>query len=69
VLENGRRGQPGSPGQFGWPGAASTSYTIDPKEQLVAILLLQHLPRSVPNDLPRVSRHFYALVYQGLVGE
>lgn len=69
VLENGRRGQPGSPGQFGWPGAASTSYTIDPKEQLVAILLLQHLPRSVPNDLPRLSRHFYALVYQGLVGE
>lgn len=69
VLENGRRGQPGSPGQFGWPGAASTSYTIDPKEQLVAILLLQHLPRSVPDDLPRVSRHFYALVYQGLVDE
>jgi len=69
VLESGRRGQPGSPGQFGWPGAASTSYTIDPKEQLVAILLLQHLPRSVPGDLPRVSRHFYALVYQGLVGE
>ena len=69
VLENGRRGQPGSPGQFGWPGAASTSYTIDPKEQLVAILLLQHLPRSVSGDLPRISRHFYALVYQGLVGE
>lgn len=69
VLENGRRGQPGSPGQFGWPGAASTSYTIDPKEQLVAILMLQHLPRSVPGDLPRVSRHFHALVYQGLVDE
>lgn len=69
VLESGRRGQPGSPGQFGWPGAASTSYTIDPKEHLVAILLLQHLPRSVPNDLPRVSRHFHALVYQGLVDE
>jgi CubicO group peptidase (beta-lactamase class C family) len=69
VLENGRRGQPGSPGQFGWPGAASTSYTIDPKEKLVAILLLQHLPRSVPADLPRVSRHFHALVYQGLVDE
>lgn len=69
VLDNMRRGQPGSPGQFGWAGGASTSYTIDRKEHLVAILLLQHLPRSIPNDLPRVSRHFYALVYQGLVGE
>ena len=67
VLENGRRGQPGSPGQFGWPGAASTSYNIDPKEHLVAILMLQHLPRPVPDDLPRISRHFHALVYQGLV--
>jgi CubicO group peptidase (beta-lactamase class C family) len=67
VLENGRRGQPGTPGQFGWPGAASTSYNIDPKEHLVAILMLQHLPNGKPNDLPRISRHFHALVYQGLV--
>jgi hypothetical protein len=29
--------------------------------------MLQHLPRPVPNDLPRISRHFHALVYQGLV--
>jgi CubicO group peptidase (beta-lactamase class C family) len=67
VLENGRRGQPGTPGQFGWPGAASTSYNIDPKEHLVAILMLQHLPNGKPGDLPRISRHFHALVYQGLV--
>lgn len=67
VLESGRRGQPGTPGQFGWPGAASTTYSIDPGERLVAILLLQHLPNGKPGDLPRVSRHFHALVYQGLV--
>lgn len=67
VLDPARRGQPGSVGQFGWSGSASTTFTIDPQEQLVAILLLQHLPRSDVRDLPRVSRNFYALVYQGLV--
>ncbi|WP_235570099.1 serine hydrolase domain-containing protein [Lysobacter sp. Root916] len=67
VLDPALRGQPGSVGQFGWSGAASTSYTIDPQERLVAILLLQHLPREDRADLPRVARRFYGLVYQGLV--
>lgn len=67
VLDPARRGQPGSVGQFGWSGAASTYYTIDPKEDLLAILLLQHLPRDGGGkDLPRLSRGFYALVYQAL---
>lgn len=66
VLDPALRGQPGSVGQFGWSGAASTSYTIDPQERLVAILLLQHLPREDRADLPRVARRFYGLVYQGL---
>jgi len=67
VLDPARRGQPGSPGQFGWSGAASTYYTIDPHEDLLAILLLQHLPREdAAKDLPRLSRGFYALVYQAL---
>jgi CubicO group peptidase (beta-lactamase class C family) len=67
VVDVARRGQLGSPGQFGWSGAASTSYSIDPREQLVMILMLQHLPRSdVDRDLPRISRNFYDLVYQAL---
>ena len=67
VLDPARRGQPGSVGQFGWSGAASTYYMIDPKEDLLAILLLQHLPRADGGkDLPRLSRGFYALVYQAL---
>ncbi|HJW07924.1 MAG TPA: serine hydrolase domain-containing protein, partial [Rhodanobacter sp.] len=45
VLDPARRGQLGSPGQFGWSGAASTSFSIDPHEHLLMILLLQHLPR------------------------
>ncbi|MDW2979943.1 serine hydrolase domain-containing protein [Rhodanobacter sp. KK11] len=67
VLDAAKRGQLGSPGQFGWSGAASTSYSIDPHEHLLMILLLQHLPRdNGGKDLPRISRRFYDLVYQAL---
>jgi CubicO group peptidase (beta-lactamase class C family) len=66
-LDPARRGQLGSPGQFGWSGAASTYYTIDPHEHLLAILMLQHLPRDDGGkDLLRISRNFYDLVYQAL---
>jgi CubicO group peptidase (beta-lactamase class C family) len=67
VLDPARRGQPGSVGQFGWSGAAATWFFIDPQEQLVAILMMQHLPRHLPADPPRLGRPFNALVYQALV--
>jgi CubicO group peptidase (beta-lactamase class C family) len=66
LLDVAGRGRLGSAGQFGWTGAASTYYTIDPKEGLIAILLLQHLPRDDVRDLPRISNRFYDLVYQAL---
>ena len=67
VIDPARRGQLGSVGQYGWMGAASTTYTIDPHERLVAILLLQHLPRDDGGkDLPRLARPFYDLVYHAL---
>lgn len=67
VIDAARRGQLGSNGQYGWTGAASTYYTVDPHEHLVAILMLQHLPRDDHGkDLPRISRNFYDLVYQAL---
>jgi len=43
-LDLGRGGLPGSPGAFGWYGAATTYCRIDPKEHTVAILLAQHFP-------------------------
>lgn len=68
VIDAAKRGQLGSPGQFGWTGAASTYYSIDPQEHLLAILMLQHLPRDDGGkDLPRISRNFYDLVYQALL--
>ncbi|HZV64243.1 MAG TPA: serine hydrolase domain-containing protein [Telluria sp.] len=67
LLDVARRGRLGSAGAFGWSGAASTYYTVDPKEQLVAILMMQHLPQGLPNDPPKLSVKFYNLVYQALV--
>ncbi|WP_161809051.1 serine hydrolase domain-containing protein [Stenotrophomonas humi] len=59
------RGKLGSVGQFGWSGAASTYFTIDRKEKLVAILLMQYLP-SGDKALASPSTRFYNLVYQAI---
>jgi CubicO group peptidase (beta-lactamase class C family) len=37
---------PGTVGEYSWGGAASTSFWIDPKEQLITIFLTQLLPSS-----------------------
>lgn len=66
LLDPALRGRLGSVGQFGWSGSASTYFSIDPKERLVSILLMQHLPNGAANDLPRISTPFYNLVYQSL---
>lgn len=34
----------GTPGTFGWDGAATTKVEMDPTERLVAIVLFQHIP-------------------------
>lgn len=67
VLDPARRGALGSVGQFGWSGAASTNYLIDPSEGMTVILMLQHLPNGAANDLPRIGRRVQNLAYQALV--
>ena len=37
---------PGSPGDYGWGGAASTNFTVDPKEDLTYTIMTQLLPSS-----------------------
>ena len=49
---------PGSIGQFGWDGAASTYFRIDPKERAVALLFQQHMPFDTPS-LELFSTLFY----------
>ncbi len=70
VVNPTQRDRAGSIGAYGWSGAASTYYTIDPRERLIAILLMQHLPReqtmSGMPDLPKITATFYDLVYQSL---
>jgi CubicO group peptidase (beta-lactamase class C family) len=53
----------GSQGEYGWGGYASTSFFIDPKEQVIGLLLTQLAPsRYYP-----IRNQFKALVYQALV--
>ena len=66
LLDPAGKGRLGSVGQFGWSGAASTYFSIDPKQKMISILLLQHLPNGAANDLPRIATPFYNLVYQAL---
>jgi CubicO group peptidase (beta-lactamase class C family) len=54
----------GSPGAFGWGGAYHTTYWVDPKEKLVALLMTQLLPAGDSDLQPK----FRALVYQSIVG-
>lgn len=55
-------GNLGSPGSFGWPGAASTWFAIDRREDLIALVFTQFLPRDV-----RFDEQFQTLVYQALI--
>ena len=66
VIDPSRRDRAGSPGAYGWSGAASTYFTIDPKQGLIAILMMQHVHRANMQDLPKLSARFYDLVYKAL---
>jgi CubicO group peptidase (beta-lactamase class C family) len=55
-------GIPGTPGQFGWDGAASTYFRMDPKEKLVTLLFQQQMPFDAPS-----LALFSTLAYQAIV--
>jgi CubicO group peptidase (beta-lactamase class C family) len=61
LLDPQAAGSPGSPGQFGWGGSATTSFFVDPAEKLVAVLLAQYMPSR--ND---VLARFRSLVYRAI---
>jgi CubicO group peptidase (beta-lactamase class C family) len=58
-IDLARGGTPGSLGQFGWYGAATTYCNIDPKEKTVAILFCQHLPFNEHGIFSRFSTTWY----------
>jgi CubicO group peptidase (beta-lactamase class C family) len=51
-----------SVGSWGWSGAYSTAYKVDPKERLVMVFMIQRFPYGA-----EVSSRFPTLVYQALV--
>jgi CubicO group peptidase (beta-lactamase class C family) len=50
-----------SPGTFGWPGAATTTFMVDPQEELVAIVMTQKWPYDT-----RFLSEFQTLAYQAI---
>lgn len=62
LLDPSATGVPGSPGEYGWAGAANTFLWIDPVRELVLLLFTQAFP-FLHTDL---DRQFKRLVYESL---
>jgi CubicO group peptidase (beta-lactamase class C family) len=56
-------GRYGSVGMYGWAGAYGTNYWIDPKEDLVGVLMIQLLPAGRLD----LAGKFKTMVYQAMV--
>ncbi len=61
IVDLAASGELGSKGLYRWGGAFATSYWIDPKEKLVAVLMTQQRPNK--SD---IANRFKTLVYQAL---
>lgn len=63
MMDVPQSGMMGSVGLYGWGGWANTHFWVDPREQLIGILMLQYIPsRTYP-----VTTDFRTLVYQALI--
>ena len=51
---------PLSDGSFGWSGAQGTHFWVDPKEKIVAILMVQ-------TSIPELQRDFEQAVMQAII--
>jgi CubicO group peptidase (beta-lactamase class C family) len=58
----GEHTEPGSVGSFGWSGAGGTAFFVDPKEALLAVLMVQ-----APGQLDDARERFRQLVYAAIV--
>ncbi len=62
-LAAGEHPAPGSPGDLDWGGGFGTQFVIDPKQELVAVLMINQL-----NQFDRYFRLFRVLVHATLTG-
>jgi len=60
---DGLNGAPSSAGEFNWGGAGGTAFWVDPKEQLVAVLMTQAQPGPWQREFKELFRQ---LVYQAI---
>ena len=61
---DGLNGVPGSAGEYTWGGAGGTAFWVDPKEQLVVVLMTQAQPGPWQREFKELFRQ---LVYQAIV--
>jgi CubicO group peptidase (beta-lactamase class C family) len=61
VVDPATAGNLASPGAYGWTGAATTRFIVDPQEDLVAVLMTQKWPYDA-----RLLAEFETLVYQAI---
>ena len=60
VLDPVKNRTPGSAGDFGWGGAASTAFWVDPVEDMSVVFMTQLLPSSVHPIRPELKRLVHA---------
>ena len=63
MLDPVRAAVVGSVGEYAWGGAASTMFWVDPREELVGMLLTQ----LIPSSMYPLRREMKALTYQALI--
>ncbi len=61
MMDVGLSGMPGTAGEFGWAGAATTYYWIDPAESFAGVFMTQY------QGLDEPQRDFRVLAYQAIV--
>lgn len=63
LLDVGKAQRPGSVGEFGWGGAASTYFWVDPQEEFIGISMAQFQP----SGYHVVDQDFRVMAYQAIV--
>ncbi|MCH7706076.1 MAG: beta-lactamase family protein, partial [Chloroflexi bacterium] len=62
IVDLAEHGVLGSEGAYSWGGAASTAFWVDPKEELIAVLLTQFMPTGQYS----IRREFQVATYQAM---
>ena len=62
VIDDLANGRLGSMGSFGWAGAATTFFTVDPQEDMTYVIMTQKMPTDA-----NIRNKIENLIYQALI--